>query len=283
MENLQAVVEAGARTTVAQNRIATIQYKGVEVPIVIGPSGGVGVLEDAARFVESRAAAPLARVVKAEVDDLDSLIGYVNRQKLSGQTVAFARKAAPPASPTMLVVFDWHRENAGEPGWSRDSVRYAPKLSRQYLAWTQFVAEPKSQDAFADFLEDNVDDIAERDGFPLKLDLIKMARDLHVSVGQKLSRTVDPASGDVTFSFQAETGGQGKTKIPREFLLGIPVFDGSDVIYAIRVSTKLQLAGERAFFAMKLRNADVALEDAFADVKKAVAEKCSIPVFAGVP
>ena len=272
------IIEAARASVEAEERVGSIEYLGVDVPVVVRADGGVHVAEDVAKFVEQRDAAPQRRSGNVRIDDLDSLIAIVNRQKLDGQTAAFVRKDGP----VVIVVLDWHRPNAQAAGWRGDMITFAPKLSRQWVAWNGLAKGPIGQDAFADFLEDNIEDVAERDPYPLKLALVQMARDLHVSIGQKFQRTVDPASGDVTLACVTDSG-QSKTKIPREFLLGIPVFDGSSVNYAIKVGLKLELKGSDAFFHVKPRNADAALEDAVADVRKAIAEKCEIPVFAGTP
>jgi uncharacterized protein YfdQ (DUF2303 family) len=277
---MNQVVESARASMEIQRRVCSIEHNGVEVPCAI-VGGNVVVLDAAVKFVDERMTSPRSRVVNANAEDLASLVAYVNRQKLEGQTVAFAAKS--PA-PKVVVAIDWHRAAGGEPGWFRDRVTYAPALSRQFVAWTGLARAQGGvgQDAFADFLEDNLDDVAEKGDSPKKLELVKMARDLHVSVGSKFQRSVDPSTGDVQLVSTADSG-QSKTKIPREFLLGIPVFDGSDVLYAIRVGLKLELRGSEAYFHVKPRNADLALDDAFGDVKKAVAEQCEIPVFAGTP
>lgn len=275
----QNIIDAGANRTEIAKRVTVVEHDGVRVPVGIASDGTLSLMKGVVDHIEARAASPAARVCAVTIDDVDALVAYVNRQKLDGQTVAFARKQP---GPTVVVVFDWHRANAGQPGWQRDRATYSPKLSRQFVSWMALAKEPIGQDAFADYLEDNLDDVAEREGFPLKTELVKMARDLHVSIGHKFQRTVDTQTGDVTLVATSDSN-QSKTKVPREILLGIPVFDGSTVLYAIRFGLRLELRQDKALFVLKPRNADVALEDAFGDVKKAIAEKCEIPVFSGQP
>jgi uncharacterized protein YfdQ (DUF2303 family) len=275
---MSQMIDAARASMRMPDRIATVTYRGVDVPLA-ACGENFAVLDAVAKFVEDRADAPLARAATAGVDDLASLIAYVNRQKLDGQTVGFARKEG---GPVVVVAIDWHRANDGAPGWCRDRVTYRPKLSRQWVEWTSLAKAKVGQDAFADFLEDHLDDVSERGDSPRKLDLLQMARDLHVSVGSKFQRTVDPSTGDVTLAAITDSG-QSKTKIPREFVIAIPVFEGSDVLYAIRVGLKLELVGADAFFHVRPKNTDVALDDAFGDVKNALVEKCAIPIFAGVP
>lgn len=270
-------VEAIKKSVEVEDRFTISCIDGVDVPIVVDLNGSVRVAQDIVNHLDSRDSGPLRRSGQRELHDLESFIAFVNRYKDDSAVVY-----ASAGETAVIAVFDENPKGAGVTAWRGDRARYSCPLARRWKLWTGASEKAFTPEQFGDFVEENATDLApSKDGSPSPAALIEMARDLRVHTSAKYERKINPTTGESSL-VAAEEHGSHSTKIPRSFFIVVPVFEGGSA-YRLECLVRFSMVGGRPTFAFIVHQADQALEDAFGEVKKVVAEKCSIPVFAGEP
>lgn len=242
----------------------------------------VEVMRDVIDEAERQSTGPRRRAGTVELGALDSLIDYVNRFKAEqdDETVAFA----PINPPGVTVIFDYHGHGSGAPGWCGDRAVYKCPLSRQWQLWCKAEGVGFSQLQFGELIEANEVDLYGDDqlGLASAAKMLETARNLIIRQAGKYERKINPTTGEGTL-ISVEEHGSESTKIPRAFGLAIPVFEGSDVKYAIECRLRFSMPNGRPEFSFVMQNRQDVFDKALTELRQTVAEKCSIPVFVGNP
>ncbi len=275
---LAEAFEAGRDTRKIGDRIGRVERGALSVPVLLDEAGNVAVAEGVMVTLDEMEAGPRRRAGYSRHAELDSFIGYVNRFK-QAPSVIWADQAAF----RVLAVFDYHPEGADPmaAGWARHRAAYECPRSESWKRWTSLDGRAQKQDAFADFIDENMADLASDDGYPKAADLLEMARDLRVHTVGKFERKINPTTGEGAMVCRTDNETTSSV-IPRAFLIGISVFEGGD---SYRVECRIRFAmleGVPTFSFGMHRRAEIE-RDAFGAVRKAVAEKTSLPVFVGAP
>lgn len=277
--DVSAAIRAGIELAPAETKIA---FPITGIPVAITPAGAqVRVMKEVLEEAELRADAPKRRKGTATHQELESFIAHVNRFKDDGSAIF-----ADVQRVQLLAVFDYHKADA--PRWGQHRAVYTCPLSRQWKLWLQQNEHEMSQDQFADFIDANLKDIASPPtGGAISADVaqpaavVEMARNLVVRSNTAFERKVDITTGATTLVSKDERD-PSSTKIPRAFMLGIPVFEGG-AVYAIEARVRLKMQNGRPTFSYSLFQTDEILRDAFGDVRKKVAEGTALPLFVGAP
>lgn len=153
--------------------------------------------------------------------------------------------------------------------------------SRAWQTWTKLEDELLAPEAFADLIDEHLEDLTSGDGYPKPLDLVELGRDLRVHTKGTFEKKVDPRTGAFALVNRLDME-QSSTPVPRAFLLAIAVFDGGS-LYKVEARLKLRVSEGKPGFAFTLHRRLEIERDAFGDVRKIVAEKCDLPIFAGSP
>jgi uncharacterized protein YfdQ (DUF2303 family) len=279
IDNVKTIIEAAREGDEADKKITDIDG----IPLVITPNGSATILKGVLDLADERAASPRRRKGEAKFDELDSFIAHVNRFKDLDSAVF-----ADIDDTTMTAVLDYHRAGAtADPRWGQHRSIYECPLSVQWQRWTGSNGVQMSQDDFAQFIESNMDDLASPTGnggdkdLPMPSEVLTMARNLVIHSKGTFSRSLNPTTGESSLVCKNENDPAVSTRIPRAFLLGIPVFEAG-ASYRMEARLRLHLSG-RAMFSYLLYRSDEILRDAFGEVRAKVADKTGLPVLAGSP
>jgi uncharacterized protein YfdQ (DUF2303 family) len=213
--------------------------------------------------LEGYLTAPVSVRGDVNVYDADSFANYVNRFK-DADSVIFADKAAH----TFTGVIDFHK--TAEARWGRHR---AVLVARQTEAWKRWVGadgEKKNQADFAQFIEDNIPDIAA----PAGAQLVEIARNLEAKKDVNFTSVLRPQNGSVNFHYQENVQGAvrgGDITIPDEFILGLAPFEGCDKYrVTARLRYRIESGGRLAMWFDLLRVEDI-IEQAFAEIHDDIA------------
>jgi uncharacterized protein YfdQ (DUF2303 family) len=275
----RAAVNAGRDAVTLEPRMTMLEVEGITVPIALTDTDqGVNVLSNVIQEVERRLPGPRRRKGTATHSELDSFVDHVNRFK-GGPTTVWA----DIRNVKLMAIFDYHPQ-AGA-AWCEHRSIYACPLSQQWQAWRHISGELLSVADFGAFIEAHRDDITsgkdkEEKPYPSPASVEEMAMNLHIQTKGTFTRRIDKRTGDFELTCKQETDDSVSTEIPRAFLLGLPVFEGGE-LYAVEARVRVHLRDGNAKLGIELHRADEVLRDAFGAVRKAVAERCEVPVFAG--
>lgn len=272
-----AAIESGRRSADINRRL--VVFEGV--PLVSSNDGGAAVAKDLLAELDARRL-PARRKGIATLAELESFVELVNRFK-GPATVAFADVSRFQVS----AILDYNPPGAASPsdplaGWMQHRAVYVCPRSPEWKAWTAHEGRPMSQTEFADFVEARLEDLrsGSKDAdYPKPVDVLAMARNLLVRTSGTFQRTIDPTTGTGTLIAKTEHGAES-TKIHRAFLLGLRIFEGGE-LYAVEARVRFSLIEGRPAFSYQLHRRAELERDAFADVRKKVADGTKVPVFAG--
>jgi uncharacterized protein YfdQ (DUF2303 family) len=276
--NTKAALDAGQQL----GEIGTRHTEIAGVPVLLAPSGAsLHVLESVLKVADARAPVPRRRKGTATFTELASFIAHVNRFK-DEDSVVFA----DTDGVKLTCVLDYHQKGAQSPRWGEHRGVYACPLSKPWDLWTKNDNREFTQDDFAEFIENHMDDLASPVGngddkdLPSPSEVLTMARKLVIHSKGEFSRSLDPVTGNSSLTCKNENTSES-TRIPRAFLLQLQVFEAG-AYYKVEARMRMKMAG-RPVFSYSLYRPEEIKRDAFNEVRGMVEHKTEIPLLAGSP
>lgn len=215
---------------------------------------------------------PEAAAGTVAVHSLGSLADYLKRHATAASAVFAGRE-----SRTIHGVIDWHHPD-GEmdaPGWARHRVDYRLEFTPEWTAWAGIAGKPTGQQAFAEFIEENLPDIVSPDAATV----LEVVRNLSGNRKVKFGSQRNLANGDVALQWieetDAGTGPNQETKVPSELLLKLPVYRGAEraTTYEVKAFLRYRVKDGVLTFEVKPHRPERALDGAFEDVVAALASE----------
>lgn len=213
---------------------------------------------------------------KTEVHDAESFAALVLMHR-SPNTMVF-RSVDPPQ---FSAVFNANTE-AG-PGWGDHGVVYNCPLSPEWRTWIAANKRSMPQAEFAQFIEDNLPDIAGQDGGLM----LEVSRTLQAKRKVNFASAIRLDNGQHQFTYEETTAGsagaRGQLAVPEVFTLGLRVFIGGPA-YAVPARLRYRIAdgGALAMWFDLLRPHKV-LEDAAEQLRLEIEGKLGMPMIHGAP
>lgn len=193
------------------------------------------------------------------VADAGSFEAYLTKHGIPGETEITASVQAGAFYAAI---------NAGtteEPGWGDQGIHLKLTESKEWKRWVAGSGRLMDQMAFAEFIEDNAENIVE----PSSAQILEIAQSLQINravdfeSGQRLS------DGNVRFGYRETTtataGAVGDLSIPAHFTLALRPFEGGEA-YSVKALFRYRLIQKQLQLGYKLQLVERIREDAFNDV-----------------
>lgn len=246
--DVQALVETGRLLS------RPIEVQGKE-PIVLIPQGYTP------HILEQKTPDLLPPFIRQAVvlDELESFIRYVNNAKKDETTVIFATITSESASFT--AVFDYHNLGADEPERCAHRAQYNCPYSIEWSTWKASDKQAMGQETFCQFVDQNIVDILE----PNSAELLELLTNFEGKSSVEFQSDFKRQSGSKTLKFvehiDASRTGNGQIKVPEEFVLALPVFQGGDR-YRVKARLLYRVNGGNLKIAYELHRAHEAVDAA---------------------
>lgn len=227
--------------------------------------------------LEAYLPAPSFRRGDVEFYDAESFGLYVNRFK-DATSLLFADKVAR----RFTAVLDYHEEGpTGAPRWGRNRAALPLRHTRSWQTWAAANKQSTNQTAFAQFLEDNIPDVAA----PAGAEIVEVARTLEARKAVTFESAIRAQNGAYKFAYHEDIQGTaraGSLSIPEEFTLGLQPFEGSP-IYRVMARFRYRIGeGGKLSLWFDLVRLDDVLDAAFSDTRAAIAKLVpDLPMLAG--
>lgn len=196
------------------------------------------------------------------VYDATSFINYVQKFK-DADTVIFADKV----NRSFTAVLDYHGVDKAR--WGRHRAVLAARQTEAWKRWVEADGKRMNQADMAQFIEDNIPDIASPPG----AELVEVARNLEAKKDVTFLSTQRPQNGSVNFHYQETVQGSmrgGDLAIPEQFILGLTPFEGcSPYKVTARLRYRIEAGGKLAIWFDLLRVEDI-VEEAFKEITEDV-------------
>lgn len=228
--------------------------------------------------LESKLPAPLRKTGAVTLNDMGSFIAYVLAEK-----IAATRLYGSFTNPGFLAVFnDHHSVTEQSPGWRDYRASYDCPLSVEWKTWTTGSGKQMTQEQFAQFIEDNLPDIAN----PPAADMLEISRSLEAKKKVNFASGIRLANGQNELTYEEQISGtaaKGKLSVPEMFTIGIPVLEGG-IKYAVesRLRYRIADAGKLTMWFELVRPHKI-VEDAALAVWQEIEQKTGLTVFNGKP
>lgn len=237
-------------------------------PVVVLPFGAH--TEDLSRFLPE----PMRKVGAVTLNDVASFVAFVVAEKTPA-----TRIYGQFGQPVFKAVLNDH---GTAPGWRDYTATYACPLATEWLTWKGKSGAQMNQEQFAQFIEDNLPDIA----IPTAAEMLEISRSLEAKKKVNFASGIRLSNGQNELTYEEEITGtaqKGKLKVPEEFTIGIPVLEGG-LKYAVNARLRYRIAdGGKLTMWYELIRPHKILEDAVNAVKAEIADKTSLTVFNGKP
>jgi hypothetical protein len=199
---------------------------------------------------------------------------------------------------------------AAAPRFGKHRGTFSPKFSPEWSTWTAANGKTLTQEMFATLINANVRDVLDLDeAHPDRLTeapawfarrfaggrapaeffasaqrLLDVAEGLTVTVSDRVSDVTRRDSGEVKISFESMQ--IRDVEVPVAFVLELPIFVGGDLFQIpVRVRFNVRTEGDtkRAQWRIEMFGAERTVLACIADMRKTIADKTGLPIFAGTP
>lgn len=238
---------------------------------------GIETIDLGADTYARRAAAPRRKTGTAVVHDVESFAEYYRKH-----SDEHSETYADLDEGVITAVLDANTPDG--PRWGEHRVSLVLHETEAWKRWTATDRQYLPQVEFAEFIEDNLGDIADKP-VPAAA-MLEIARTFQAKTSVAFSSGVVAASGDITLTYEETTaatgGGRAKIPIPRAFAIGVAPFD--DVApYRVEARFRHRIRDNRLYLAYLLdRPADV-VRDAVRTVVAKVVEATGAQIMRGAP
>lgn len=237
------------------------------VPYTVVPNGF------AVKSLEHLMASPARKRALVTVRDTESLLGYL-RAHDEQRTAIFANDDAL----CVLAIVDYH--GPAGPGFAEHVVELKLERRPEWKTWLEANKRAMNQATFAQFVEDNLPDIAA----PVGAVVLEVVRTLEARKKVNFLSAVRLQDGNREFTYEEQTdasAAKGTLKVPEVFTLGLQPFRGA-AKYRLDARLRFRIEdGGKLTLWYDLVRPHLVLEGAFADVVKEIAAATSLEVRIG--
>lgn len=264
-------------------------------PFLLIPQGTQVI--DVRAYLDKYLPAPERKRGTSKHAQLSSFIDHANRFKDEGSAVFVSPNEK---EPFLLSVIDYHAKgpkSAARHGEHRGM--HVPELSTAWKTWSEKDGAAMSQEAFAAFLEEHVEDLSEPPCATIDaaqyaekarltyapIGMIHdLARGLEVNVSAKVASTVNLSTGEGRITYEEEHAGRGgeALRVPNAFLLAIEIFKGYDR-FEIPVRLRYRATGGSIRWSLSVYRREHLVRLALESMVERVKRDTELPVFIGMP
>lgn len=252
-------------------------YKDAAPFVVLRQSNG----DEKVEWLDMRLSDPARKSGTVKLKDADSFIAYYG---IHGNGMPVYATLTPAR---FLAVLNEHGKTAA--GWRDHRADFQVAHSREWETWSKHNgAGPafNSNESFALFLEDNAPDIVKPD--PTTMLAIALNFRIKADVGFSVAQRLEDGNIDLAYSnlvtAGATTQAGGKVKIPEQFTINVPVFDGiAATKYKVDARFRYRLREGKLTLWYELVRPHKVVEAAFKDVWDQIAKATKAPILHGTP
>lgn len=210
-----------------------------------------------------------------QFDDAESFVLYVNDHKgREGVTRIFQRDGS------FTCVFDHHGEDFA--GWGGHKATYAPVKTEEWKRWVGKNKLKMSQSDFAEFLEENQQQIVT----PAGAEVLEVATRLEAVKSVNFLSGVRLDNGNQAFRYEetteARAGTKGELQVPSQFQIGLALFEGGDG-YRVTARLRYRIEEKQLKLWYELVNPHLIVKDAILAIGLAIESATKIKPLNGQP
>lgn len=282
-DTVKTILDAAAKPYTDIIDIKTLE--GGFAPVIMTPEGYKATVQTSPELfnaLERNLPAPLRKKCTVHLHSADSFIQYVNQHKKPDICSIWCDANFENSSANLIAIFDDHGTAAT--GWRDHTALYEPVQSVEWKRWIAHNRKGFSQAGFAEFIEDNLPDIASVEGMPTATQMLEMATELEINQDSRFKSQVRLQSGGVELAFvqKEDDPTLEKMRLFNQFSLGIPPFlNGSPFRLDARLRYRVKEGGLSFWY--ELIRPDLVFKAAAEEELAKIAESTGIAILQGNP
>jgi uncharacterized protein YfdQ (DUF2303 family) len=224
-------------------------------PLASPPGGGSGAVIDLRQF----AATPRRKTGTIVSFDAGSFNAVVDANADAGTSTVYIDRDIN--CPKIVAILNDHGEL---PGWRDLRVSLDLRKTPQWIKWTSMDGKMVSQQDFAEFIEDNLQDIAEPEGATM----LEIVTYLHATKTTDFKSGIRLSNGNVQFMNVENTEakvGAGRIEVPETFKLAITPFQGLP-LFAVPARFRYRITDGKLTMGLKLQRLENLMTQVLDDV-----------------
>ena len=228
--------------------------------------------------------APRRKIAKVRLHDAGSFIDYTKRHGSMTDSTIWCIADYKAGKVGFTAILNDHGEEESQPAFRDHRATFSPEFSEEWNRWTGKNKQPFNQAAFAEYIEENLKDIASVDGSPTGSQMLEMALAFEANQDMKFKSAIRLQNGGVQMAFTQDddAGTLAKMSAFDRFTVGFPVFWNGDA-YRIDARLRYRVREGKLTFWFELIRQDLILEAATQTLIALIREKTGNPFFFGEP
>ncbi len=238
-------------------------------------------LHDISAALEKTAPTPTRKSGTIKLKSLASLIEHAKAEKAANLQSNPLQQGVLYADPDTCTITAVHNDSGLTPGWRDHRAVLKFEHTPEFLKWKGNNAQPKDQNQFAEFIEDNFADI--NPDHAAKLLTVATTIQATTGINFKSAKRLHDGQTQLTYNenIEAKAGADGSLTIPSTFNLALRIFKNAEP-WALTARLKYRLHAGGVKFFYELDRPERVVEAAFADyIEKA--KETGYPVLVGQP
>lgn len=179
----------------------------------------------------------------------------IQKTEKDGKPVVFADRQAL----TFTGILN-HPHTGDNPAWMDRRVKVSRVISRKLSKWKERDGKKMSQEEFALFLEEHIEDIADPSG----AEVLSFAETLEATRTETFKSSIVTGTGETKLTYSSERQGEQSSKLITDIKLGVPLFEMGDP-YEVKVKIFHRVNDGKLIFWFNLRHLDYLIDKAWAE------------------
>ena len=224
---------------------------------------------------------PSRKKASVTLDDTASFCDYISRHKQQSTTI-YCKANYSSGDVSFLSLINDHDGDKDGQDWRDFIAKYSPSKSEEWTRWVGSNKKIFSQIDFAEFIENNLQDIATSNGMPTGQQLLEMSISFEANQDMRFKSAIRLQNGGVDLNFTQDDNDQTlkKMKMFERISIGIPVFWNSSA-YRIDARVRYRVKDAKLTFWYELIRFDKVFEDAIKTMIIEIKEKTGVHLYIG--
>lgn len=229
---------------------------------------------------------PLRKFGTVQLHDVESFVDVVKKQGSLTNSNIYLNVDYAKSKIEAVAVFN-DNSDSKDAGWGDHRAVFNPRITEEWKRWTNSNKQPFDQISFAQFLEENLADIASPAGskLPTSSDVITFVTHLEETRNVRYGSGVNLQNGMVQLQFteDGDNATKGNLELFKEFAIGVsPFFGGSPYQVKAFLRYRIDRNSGAIKFWYELQRADKTIEDAAKEIIEKIKTETGVPVVFGV-
>lgn len=274
---IATLLKAGQVPSMATINCATLNNQ--QIPVLFTPDGYTAKLMPE---LEKHLPSPLRKTSTVQLDDAESFIWYLQEHGDAESCRIYLTADYQSGKVQFLALLNDNTKTGTN--WRDHRATFTPAKSVEWNRWVGANKKQMTQTEFANWIEDNMADIAEIEGMPKASEMLEMALNFEATAEKKFKSATRLQSGGISMEYidTEDSATRARMAVFERFSLGLTALQDGPA-YRLDARMKYRLRDGTLHLWFELIRPDKVLENSAHELVNAIKEKSGFPLLLGNP